>query len=91
MNIEIKYNCENIDWELVVSILERVGMSSTEPGVCKRAFEGSYTTVFAFSDEKLVGIASYNVFVGFSCFLKRHSYTGRIRTAHSCPSCYYII
>lgn len=57
MNINIKYNLTDINWEKISSILEIAGLSSTDPEICKRAFLGSQVTVFAFDDDKLVGVA----------------------------------
>lgn len=57
MNIKIKYDCRDINWELVSSILKIAGLSSADPEICKMAFENSYVTVFAFDNEKLVGFA----------------------------------
>lgn len=57
MNITIKYDCENIDWNLVFSTLKRVGMNSPDAETCRKAFENSYTTVFAFDGETMVGFA----------------------------------
>lgn len=55
MNIEIKYDCRNIDWEQLSEILKSVGMACFSPERHKAAFEASYCTVFLFDDDKLVG------------------------------------
>ncbi len=57
LNINIKYDSKDIDWEIVSSILEIAGLSSTDPETCKMAFLGSQVTVFAFDDDKLFGVA----------------------------------
>lgn len=55
MNLKITYSTENINWELVSSILSKAGLSSSAPEICKKAFQGSQVTVFAFDDENMVG------------------------------------
>lgn len=55
MNLKIQYNCLNIDWNYVSEILKIVGMGSFGGEVHKKAFENSYTVVFAFDDDKLIG------------------------------------
>ena len=55
MNIKIQYNCFNVDWNDVSNILKEVGMAYFEGKVHKEAFENSYTTVFAFDGDKLIG------------------------------------
>jgi ribosomal protein S18 acetylase RimI-like enzyme len=57
MNLKIIYSTESINWELVSAILAKAGLSSSEPEICKRAFQGSQVTVFAFDDENMVGTA----------------------------------
>lgn len=57
MNLKITYSTENINWELVSSILSKAGLSSSAPEICKKAFQGSQVTVFAFDDENMVGTA----------------------------------
>ena len=55
MNLKIQYNCLNIDWNYVSTILKKVGMAYFEGEVHKKAFENSHTVVFAFDDDKLIG------------------------------------
>ena len=55
MNLTIRQDCSNIDWNLVPVILELGGMGFHEGSVHKRAFESSATVVFAFDDDKLIG------------------------------------
>ena len=55
MNLKIQYNCLNIDWNYVSTILKKVGMGYFEGEVHKKAFENSHTVVFAFDDDKLIG------------------------------------
>lgn len=57
MNIHIAYNKENIDWEEVNSVLKKVHLSSSDTEKCKKAFLGSKVWVFAFDDNKLVGVS----------------------------------
>jgi hypothetical protein len=55
MDLKLQYNCSNIDWEEVSSILEKVGMSHYEGEIHKKAFENSYAVVFDFDNDKLIG------------------------------------
>ncbi|WP_027623005.1 GNAT family N-acetyltransferase [Clostridium lundense] len=55
MKLRIQCNCSNIDWNCVSDILKKVGMAYFEGEVHKKAFENSYTVVFVFDDEKLIG------------------------------------
>ncbi|MGD9678314.1 MAG: GNAT family N-acetyltransferase [Vulcanibacillus sp.] len=57
MNLNITYDTTNIDWESVSSIIEIAGLRSADPETCKKAFLGSQVTVFAFDDDKLIGVA----------------------------------
>lgn len=57
MNVEIRYDCKDINWEEVASIKKIVNMGIAKPEVCEKAFEGSYATVFAFNGEELIGFA----------------------------------
>ncbi len=55
MDFRIQYDCLNIDWNYVSETLERVGMAYFEGEIHKKAFENSYTVVFVFDDDTLVG------------------------------------
>lgn len=57
MNLKITYSTENINWQMVSFILTKAGLSSSEPEICKRAFQGSQVTIFAFDDENMIGTA----------------------------------
>lgn len=57
MNIDIKFETKDIDWNTVSSLLKAAGLSSTEPEICKRAFLGSQFTVFVFDNDKLIGVS----------------------------------
>ena len=55
MNIIIKKDCNNIDWSEVIKILKTVGMSYVDEELHRKSFENSYTVVFIFDNEKLIG------------------------------------
>jgi ribosomal protein S18 acetylase RimI-like enzyme len=55
MEIDIKCDCLNVDWETVSETLKRVGMAYDEPDVHRRAFEASHTTVFVYHSTQLIG------------------------------------
>jgi ribosomal protein S18 acetylase RimI-like enzyme len=55
MQIEIKTELNNIDWQLIPEILKSVGMGHHSPEIHQKAFEYSYSTVFLYDHGKLVG------------------------------------
>lgn len=55
MNVKIQRNCENINWNDVQNILKNVGMSYVDINTHKISFENSYTVVFVFADDTLIG------------------------------------
>ena len=55
MNIIIKKDCTNINWQEVRNILKAAGMSFVDEEFHKKSFENSYTVVFIFNKEKLIG------------------------------------
>lgn len=55
MELKIQYDCKNIDWNCVATVLKTVGMSYYDGEVHRKAFENSYTVVFVFDNDKLVG------------------------------------
>lgn len=55
MNIKIQTNCLNINWHEVRNILKTVGMSYVDSDIHKKSFENSYTVVFIFDNENLIG------------------------------------
>lgn len=55
MNIKIQTNCLNINWYEVRNILKTVGMSYVDSDIHKKSFENSYTVVFIFDNENLIG------------------------------------
>ncbi len=55
MDIQIKFDCSEVDWQLVADTLKDVGMGHHAPGLHKKAFENSYVTVFIYHKSKLIG------------------------------------
>ena len=55
MNIYIKRDCSNINWNEVRDIIKEVGMSCVDVELHKKSFENSYTVVFIFDADKLIG------------------------------------
>ncbi|MDF2951592.1 MAG: hypothetical protein K0S18_1175 [Anaerocolumna sp.] len=55
MNLIIQNNCNNINWNRVSEILASVSMANYEPEIHKKAFEHSYTVVFVFDQDNLIG------------------------------------
>jgi len=55
MEIDITFDCTNIDWNIISETLKQVGMAYYSPDEHNRAFEASFVTVFAWHNGKLVG------------------------------------
>ena len=55
MDVNVTQDCNGVDWTAVMEILKRVGMAYDQPDVHRRAFEASHTTVFVYSDGRLIG------------------------------------
>lgn len=55
MNLKFQYNLENIDWQRIPDILKSVNMGYYDASVHKKAFENSYSVVFVFDEDTLIG------------------------------------
>ncbi|NMA70048.1 MAG: GNAT family N-acetyltransferase [Desulfitobacterium sp.] len=55
MNIRYQFDCTNIDWNEIPQIFIKSDMKHYQPTVHKTAFENSYSVVFAFDQDKLIG------------------------------------
>lgn len=55
MNLKFQYNLENIDWQRVADILKSVNMGYYDASIHKEAFENSYSVVFVFDEDTLIG------------------------------------
>jgi GNAT superfamily N-acetyltransferase len=55
MKIDISNDCLHVDWNTISETLKHVGMAFYSPDEHKRAFEASYSTVFAWHDGQLIG------------------------------------
>lgn len=55
MNLRIKRDCKDIDWKIVSETLKTVNMGYHEPDIHRKAFEASYTTIFVFDSDRLIG------------------------------------
>lgn len=55
MDIDVKFDCSGVDWQLVADTLKDVGMGHHDPSLHKKAFENSYVTVFIYYDNKIIG------------------------------------
>ncbi len=53
--MNIKRDCEGVDWELVSGILRTVGMAHHAPEVHQKAFENSQAVVFIYERDELIG------------------------------------
>ncbi len=55
MEVDVKQNCDGVDWKTVSETLKTVGMAYYEPDEHRKAFEASHTTIFIYHDERLIG------------------------------------
>lgn len=55
MEFRIQENCEGIDWHEVRQYLKDAGMGYYEPQLHEKAFRSSFSTVFVFNNEKMIG------------------------------------
>jgi len=55
MNLRLQFDTKNINWNLIVDILQEVGMAYHTSEIHERAFNNSYTVVFVFDEDILVG------------------------------------
>lgn len=54
MNLRLQFDTKDINWNLVIALLQKVGMAYHTVEIHKRAFSNSHTVVFVFDEEKLV-------------------------------------
>ena len=57
MEVTLQLDCSGVDWTAVYETLKRVGMGHFSPELHRKAFEASQATVFAYSENRLVGFA----------------------------------
>ena len=55
MELEIKLDCADVDWQFVAETLKRVDMAYAEPAAHKKSFENSEVTVFIRRECQLIG------------------------------------
>ena len=55
MELEIKLDCANVNWQFVAETLKRVGMAYAEPAAHQKSFENSQVTVFIRREGQLIG------------------------------------
>ena len=55
MELEIRTDCSEVDWQAIANSLMKVGMAYHEPEVHQRAFEASHTTIFIYQNSVLLG------------------------------------
>lgn len=55
MELEIKLDCADVNWQFVAETLKRVGMAYAEPAAHKKSFENSQVTVFIRREGQLIG------------------------------------
>lgn len=54
MNLRFQDNCDNIPWNEIPVLLEKVGMSSTSVEKHRISFETSYSVIFVFDCDRLI-------------------------------------
>ncbi|WP_283607819.1 GNAT family N-acetyltransferase [Faecalispora anaeroviscerum] len=55
MNVTIEYNCEQINWEELATVIETAGLSPHPPETFRKAFENSFAVVFLRDGKRLIG------------------------------------
>ena len=55
MNLRVQFDTSNIKWDFVAEILRQVNMANYTGEIHKIAFNNSYTVVFVFDEENLIG------------------------------------
>jgi len=55
MKLDIKKDCEGVDWKTVSETLKRVGMAFHEPELHRKAFEASRARAFIYHAGQLIG------------------------------------
>jgi len=55
MDLRIQKDCKDVDWKTVSETLKIVDMGYHEPDTHKKAFEASYTTIFVYDTDRLIG------------------------------------
>ena len=55
MELEIKTDCSDVDWQAVADTLQKVGMAHHAPQVHQRAFAASHAAVFIYEKSRLIG------------------------------------
>lgn len=55
MNIRVEKDCFNVDWSRLREILKAVGMGYHEADIHKKCFENSYSKVFIYDNNNLIG------------------------------------
>ena len=55
MELKIKLDCADVNWQLVAETLKRVGMAYAKPAAHQKAFENSQVTVFIYREGQLIG------------------------------------
>ena len=55
MELEIKLDCADVNWQFVAETLKRVGMAYTESAAHQKSFENSQVTVFIRREDQLIG------------------------------------
>ncbi len=55
MEVDLTYSCAGINWTTITAILKQVGMAHHSPDEHRKAFEASFTSVFAWHAGQLIG------------------------------------
>lgn len=55
MNINVKVNCDGIDWTEAYEVIKKAGLSVSSPENTKIAFQNSYAVIFLFDNDSLIG------------------------------------
>jgi ribosomal protein S18 acetylase RimI-like enzyme len=102
MNLRLQFDTSEIDWDLVSDILQETGMAYHPGKIHQIAFDNSFTVVFAFDGDKMIGFgraisdgayqaAVYDVAVRPDYQGKGIGKTMMASLIKNCPNCNFIL
>jgi len=77
MDMDLRFDCIGVDWQLVSDTLKRVGMAYHKPDKQRKAFENSYAVVFVYQGGKQGGGHSGQM-IGFGRAISDGAYQAAI-------------
>jgi len=56
MQYRVQNHSDNMDWQMVCTVLREAGLTTRSVELTRKAFENSYRVVFVFDNEMLIGV-----------------------------------